>query len=60
MAKLLKFAWLDGNFPLTIAVSAISDFTDDPALVIRRPSVSLLSTAELLPSYHQAPVDGSL
>jgi hypothetical protein len=38
--KLLKFTWLDGNFPLTIAVSAISDFTDEPALATYRPMFS--------------------
>src|SRR6266513_1505974 len=34
LAKLLKLAWLDGNFPFTMAVSASSDLTDEPAFMM--------------------------
>src|SRR2546429_8278112 len=58
--KLLKLAWLDGNFPFCMAVSAISDLMEDPALVMYRPMLSLLSTVEFEPSNHHAPLEGSL
>jgi hypothetical protein len=38
--KLLKVTWLDGNFPFTIAVSAIRDSTLLPALATYRPMLS--------------------
>jgi hypothetical protein len=60
LAKLLNASRLDGNFPFTIAVSAISALTSDPLLVSRRPRVGLWSTAEFEPPYHHAPVLGSL
>src|SRR5947207_1653218 len=34
LAKLLKLAWLDGNFPFTMAVSASSDLTEEPAFMM--------------------------
>src|SRR5436190_7195466 len=55
LAKLLKLAWLDGNLPLTIAVSASSDLIDEPAFITNRPMVSFLSTAEFDPPYHHGP-----
>ena len=33
-AKLLNDSWFDGNFPFTMAVSAISDLIDEPAFVM--------------------------
>src|SRR5579859_5976616 len=59
LMKLLKLAWLLGNVPLTIGVSSISDFTDEPALAAIRPIVVAVSTVEFEPSYHHAPEDGS-
>ena len=38
--KSLNFSWLGGNLPFTIAVSAISDLIDEPALAMYRPMLS--------------------
>src|SRR6266545_3286399 len=59
-AKVLKLTWLDGKSPLTFAVSAISDLMDEPALATYRPTESFGSTVESEPSYHHAPLEGSL
>jgi hypothetical protein len=36
----LNAACFGGNFPFTIAVSAMSDLIDEPALLMIRPSVT--------------------
>src|SRR6266545_1009841 len=58
--KLLNASCCGGNLPLTMAVSAISDFIDEPALVMYRPVDRRRSTAESLPSNHHCPTVGSL
>src|SRR5947209_8776412 len=50
LKKLLKFAWLLGNFPLTIAVSAINDFTELPALAMNWPKPDWVSRLTLAPT----------
>src|SRR5436305_6456581 len=56
LKKLLKSAWLDGNFPLTCGASSISDFTELPALAMYRPMFSALFTPGFEPPYHHGPV----
>ena len=58
--KLLNASCCGGNLPLTMAVSAISDLIDDPTLVMYRPVLSRVSTAESVPSNHHCPLVGSL
>src|SRR2546421_2839980 len=60
LRKLLKSTWLDGNLPPCMACSSISDLIEEPALVTYRPMLSFLSTVELEPSNHHAPLEGSL
>ena len=58
--KLLKASCCGGNRPFTIGVSAMSDFIDEPALVMYLPVERRKSTSWLPPSNHQSPVLGSL
>src|SRR6266511_806211 len=60
LKKELKLRCCDGKSPLTMAVSAMRDFIDDPALARKRPMVSLRSTLESPPLNHQLPLVGSL